>query len=248
MGGNIFKNSTGQSLTTRINKIDVKPTVAWLENVLNLDLINNLLGSTGKSATSGDLDIAIDESELSKDDLIHKLVKWVKHNNEQPREWIKKSGTSVHFKTPILGKIENGCVQTDFMFGNPEWMRWAMKGGQEGSQFKGVHRHILMASVAKAQDLKWSFKNGLLDRSSDEVITTNPEQIAKTLLGNDADASDLDSVETIIRKLKSKSNYDHLISDFKEYLSNDVNSPKLENLGMDIGSPEWFRYINSKFN
>ena len=40
-GGNVFKNSKGQALTQRINQTDVKPTLAWLEEMLpGLDLQN----------------------------------------------------------------------------------------------------------------------------------------------------------------------------------------------------------------
>ena len=38
-GGNVFKNGRGQALTQRINQTDVKPTLAWLEEMLpGLDL------------------------------------------------------------------------------------------------------------------------------------------------------------------------------------------------------------------
>ena len=33
-GGNVFKNQHGQALTQRINQTDVKPTLAWLEEML----------------------------------------------------------------------------------------------------------------------------------------------------------------------------------------------------------------------
>jgi hypothetical protein len=33
-GGNVFKNSKGQAVTQRINQTDVKPTLAWLEELL----------------------------------------------------------------------------------------------------------------------------------------------------------------------------------------------------------------------
>ena len=47
-GGNVFKNIDGQALTQRIAQADVKPTLAWLEQMLpDLDLQNNTLGSTG---------------------------------------------------------------------------------------------------------------------------------------------------------------------------------------------------------
>ena len=33
-GGNVFKDADGRSLTRRINQTDVKPTLAWLEELV----------------------------------------------------------------------------------------------------------------------------------------------------------------------------------------------------------------------
>ena len=73
-GGNVFKNQHGQALTQRINQADVKPTLAWLEEMLpGLDLQNNTLGSTGIKDTSGDLDIAVNTEQLTKEQLKQEL-------------------------------------------------------------------------------------------------------------------------------------------------------------------------------
>ena len=53
-GGNVFKDSDGASATQRINQTDVKSTVAWLEQLTGLPLMDNMLGSTGQKPTSGD--------------------------------------------------------------------------------------------------------------------------------------------------------------------------------------------------
>ena len=37
-GGNIFKNADGQPDTIRINRVDVEPTVQWLETITGLEL------------------------------------------------------------------------------------------------------------------------------------------------------------------------------------------------------------------
>ena len=52
-GGNVFKDKkTGEELTQRINQPDVLPTVQWLETQTGLDLVSNMLGTTGKKACS----------------------------------------------------------------------------------------------------------------------------------------------------------------------------------------------------
>ena len=125
-GGNIFKDpDTKEPLTQRINKEDVIPTLQWLEKITNLPHEDFMLGTTGKKDTSGDLDVAVNQEEVTKDDLVQRLVAWCKQNGKDPKQWIKKSGISVHFFTPIRGDEANGFVQTDLMFGDPNWMKWS---------------------------------------------------------------------------------------------------------------------------
>jgi hypothetical protein len=76
-GGNVFKDADGGALTQRIRQTDVKSTLAWLEELLpGLDLQNNTLGSTGIKDTSGDLDIAVDVSKVTKEQLETRLKQW----------------------------------------------------------------------------------------------------------------------------------------------------------------------------
>ena len=107
-GGNVFKNGDGQGLTQRINQTDVKPTLAWLEQMLDIDLQNNTLGSTGLKPTSGDLDVAVDINEITPDQLAAELTQWCVSHQLKPQEYVKKAGTNVHFKTPIVGNPNNG--------------------------------------------------------------------------------------------------------------------------------------------
>ena len=171
-GGNIFKNAEGEPATIRINKADVKPTLAWLEKITKLDHRNHMLGSTGVKDTSGDLDVAIDKEKVDKNELTSILQAWVVKNypNEDPKQWIRKSGISVHFKTPIKGDPKNGFVQTDLMFGDQKFMKFALGGMDAKSNFKGQHRMIMIASLAKAQGYKWSPQNGLVDRISNQPL------------------------------------------------------------------------------
>ena len=217
-GGNIFKDQDKKITTTRINQIDVDPTLKWLENIVGLDLLNNKLGSTGIKATSGDLDIAINQEETSKDEILSKLADWAKQNHPEDdvKQWTRKTGISVHFKTPINGDESNGYVQTDLMFGNPEWMKFALKGTGDDTVYKGVHRLILMASIAKSMGMKYSTASGLVDRESNEVITNSPEEIAIQLLGKGAKTSDLDNVESIYAKIKGHPNYEAMVADAKD--------------------------------
>jgi hypothetical protein len=156
---------------------------------------------------------------MDKQQLVTKLEQWSKINNVNPKKFIKKSGISVHFKTPILGNSDRGYVQTDFMFGNVDWLKFSMQGGEPGSKFKGLHRAILLSSIAKVYGLKWSPTQGLVSRNTNAVISQDPDQIAVYLLGSDATAKDLTSVESVLRKIKQQPNFQELIAQAKETLA-----------------------------
>jgi hypothetical protein len=234
-GGNVFKDPKGAPATERISRENVVATVQWLEQLTGLGLQDNMLGSTGRAATSGDLDLGVDSTKISKDVLIKQLLKRGVNADD-----IKKSGDAVHLKTPILGDPSNGYVQTDFMFSdNPTLQQFALMGGSEGSQFKGVHRAILLASIAKAQNMKWSPKFGLVDRGTDEVITADPKEIAVRLLGPGHAPKDLTTVETIIKAVKDRPDFEQLVADAKENFGRDnLVLPESKPLP---GTGAWFR-------
>jgi hypothetical protein len=235
-GGNVFKTAEGQPATTRISRENVVPTVQWLEQLTGLNLVDNMLGSTGRKETSGDLDLGIDETKITKDVLIQQLLK-----RGVKAEDIKKSGDSVHLKTPILGDKSNGFVQTDFMFGDPEFQKFALNTGE--SNYKGVHRAILLASIAKAQGMKWSYKNGLVDRDSNEIITKNPQEIAQNLINGNA--ADLSSVESIVKKIKALPNYEELVKDAREAFERDKLT--LPEDSVLPGTGAWYRqFVNRR--
>jgi len=215
-GGNVFKSKDGKPLTQRINQSDVAPTIKWLEDILGIDLLSNTLGTTGKNPTSGDLDIAVDSEENSKEEVYNELILWVSQNipNANIREYVAKTGIEVHFRTPINGNPENGYVQTDLMFGDPEFMKWSSQGEPPG-EFKGQHRQILLASIAKFRGYKWSGFNGLTPRSGGEPIR-NPQQIADILLGKGHNPSDLTSIHKILDIIKNDPDYNKMVADAVE--------------------------------
>lgn len=242
-GGNVFKDDAGTVLTVRINKADVMPTIQWLETVTGLELTDNLLGSTGKKETSGDLDIAINANEVDKNEFATKLSQYIEKQGGNPKEWVRKSGVSVHFKTPIKGNEENGYVQADFMFGEPNWMKWSLQGGKEGSDYTGAHRHMLLSSIARAKGMKWSAHNGLMSGDGVELITKDPNEIAKKLLGQMANPKDLENVESIINVIMKLPNYEDLVAKARVDLAKDgVELPKAAQIeSYQTGTVSWFR-------
>ena len=235
-GGNVFKDDKGKPLTQRINLADVNPTVKWLEGITGLNLMDNMLGSTGVKATSGDLDLGVDETKVSKEVLIqHLLGKGVQAQD------LKKSGDSVHYRAPIQGDPKKGHVQVDFMFtDDPKWQKFSMASSRESS-YKGMYRALLLASIAKAQGMKWSYKAGLVDRETNEPVSKDPRVIAQKLIAGEPE--DLDSVESIIKKIKDRPDYDLLVADARKAFEHD-NLALPENKVLP-GTGEWYRtFIN----
>ena len=219
-GGNVFKDSDGQPLTGRINQSDVPATVQWIEQLTGIEFPRDRwLGSTGKAATSGDMDLAVDVNEISKDQLAAKLMQWIASHKLPPAEWIKKGG-EVHLRTPIQGRPELGYVQTDFMFfPNLDWGTFFYSGG-EGSAYKGANRNILMSSIAKQLGLKVG-ANGMFSRTSNQLVDggLDPDYVAKTLLGPQATRENLKNVESIFAALSRDKDREAKVKDFREYLT-----------------------------
>lgn len=249
-GGNVFKGPDKQPLTRRIKLEEIPGTIAYLEKITGLDFTMDKdeegvpikwLGTTGRKEDSGDLDLSVDENEIDKGALIDALVA-----AGFDKTSVKKSGDSVHLKTPINGDESQGFAQTDFMFsGDPQWQQFSVRGGQAGSPFSGEHKHILLASIARARGFKYSYKNGLMDPATDTTITKDPNKIAKDLLGQTATPKDLTSVENILNYVKKLPNYDELVAAARETLSRQgMDLPQKETLeSYHPGSIGWMRKL-----
>lgn len=237
-GGNVFKDSNKQPVTIRIDKNYIAPSLSMVEEILGIRL-NNWLGTTGKKDTSGDIDVAVDATKHDRKEIANTLRSWAKSKGLNPKDWVAMSGTNVHFKLPIRNErgeiiyhnLEPSYAQLDLMFGNPEFMSWSMRG--EPGKYKGIHRHILIASIAKAQGMKWSYLNGLVSRTTDEIITQDPNEIAKKILPG-ASAKDLTSVESILNFVYKKYKNDpHKI----EQLVGEAAATLAEHYGITLPMP-----------
>jgi len=228
-GGNVFKDADGNALTQRINQTDVKSTLAWLGQMLpELDLQNNTLGSTGIRDTSGDLDIAVDAAQFTKEQLITVLTNWAIGHKQDPKDWVRKTGAGVHFKTPINGRPVLGYVQTDFMFlNNVPWSKFVLGAMPVASKYKGRERNVMMNSMAKSMGYKLNQIAGLADRTTNRIITDDPNQVAQLLLNKSASQQDLASVESMLAALKNDSGRDAKLADFKQHMARE-NLPFLE--------------------
>lgn len=219
-GGNVFKTKSGEPLTQRINRQDVPATIHWIEQVTGIEFPEDRwLGSTGKKPTSGDLDLAVDLNEISKDQLANMLTQFVQSQGLDPREYVSKRG-EVHLRTPIAGDANRGFVQTDFMFfPNLDWGSFYYSGGED-SEYKGMNRNVLMSSIAKQAGLKVG-ANGMFSRTTNELVSggLDPDYVAQVLLGKGATRDNLKNVESIYAALSNDPDRNAKVADFREYLA-----------------------------
>jgi hypothetical protein len=241
-GGNIFKDASGRALTQRINQTDVKSTIAWLEQLTGLELQDNALGSTGRKATSGDLDLAVDANAVTKEQLVQRLSQWATSHGLKPEENIRKSGISVHLKTPINGRPDSGYVQTDFMFLKDVPFSKFILSAPADSAYRGQDRNVLINSIAKSMGYKLNQNAGLMTRTEpNELISNDPDQIAKVLLNKGATEKDLYSVETIIAALEKDPKKDAKLADAREHFARE-GVPFME--GMELPAPTGYTEVN----
>lgn len=257
-GGNVFKNADKSPGTQRINRIDVPTTVKWLEQVTGLSLIDAMVGSTGQKETSGDIDLAIDSSLISKDAVLGTLVNWCKQQGIPDEEimnrkakgkvpadldnWIDQTGIEIHFKAPINGDPKQGFVQVDFNFlTQMAWSKFMLAAMPPTSQFKGVDRAVLFNSIGKPLGIKVAVNTGVHDRATNELVTVDPATFAHLVLGPQGTIADLASVESTIAALRNDPNRDVKLHDFVGYL--EKSGRQLPTLEASAHPSQWFKYI-----
>lgn len=216
-GGHAFKDPltkeplTKQDATTE----EVHATVKALEKRMGIPLFKYLTGSAiYANKSTGDGDVVLDPVDFIKVDPNDDA----KTNQNRFREWLtskllgagfkdnefKKGGDGLTVMAPIPGKQE--FLQIDLDIAEPnegKFSHWS-KRGEPAAGAKGAFRHILKSAIARAinPNWKWSFKGGLVDDSTGQTVSKDPDQIAKHFFGQTGKASDLDNIQTILAKLK----------------------------------------------
>jgi hypothetical protein len=129
------------------------------------------------------------------------------------------------------------------MFGEPNWMKFSLQGGKEGSELKGAHRHIILSSIARNRGMKWSANNGLMSGDGKELVSKDGNEIAKKLLGQTATIKDLADPEAIIDFIIKLPNYEELVKDARETLGREgIKLPVAGKVESFVpGSGAWFR-------
>ena len=201
-GGNIFPGTADfdqkliPSMMKQINGVMTKA------GVKALPIGSGATPQAGKM--SGDLDMIADAGQLIKN-LKAPDVKTAKIELEKMFQQAgfetKKTGQIVHVKTTIgdtpqqvdIMVVDNGETASKFH----------VHDLPKGSPYKGVHKQIMIADLAKEAGFKWSPYKGLVNRDTNELVSNDLDNIAKQLIGANATAKDLGSVESILAKMPS---------------------------------------------
>jgi len=135
---------------------EINPTLIPLEKELGIDLRNNALGSVGKREFSGDIDVALKIDADKIPEFVERLKK-----SKQIHDIAKSSVIMTKVKimdfdeTKEDGRPRTGYVQIDFMPGDPDWLKtYYHSPNEKDSQYKGVYRNIMIASIAGNLDIE----------------------------------------------------------------------------------------------
>lgn len=148
LGGNAFKNV----VLSRINREDIDATLRYMAQKLNYPGLdyeyfkNNLMGSTGKKTTSGDIDIALNAKEFELGDISNHARKVL---GDEYVSYQGVKGGQLNMAWPIAGLPDNGRIQIDFVIGNPEWLKFSHWSPGDKSQYGGVYINTMLGVLSK---------------------------------------------------------------------------------------------------
>ena len=142
---------TAQWETKRIHNAEIPATIKYFSTISGIPVRDlHSVGTTGKTPSSGDIDLAVDASKYDMDIIHNKIMGEL---NDEGK--INKSSKVASYAVPIRGKEDREKVQIDLMYGgNPEWMKFAYHSEGAGSKYKGAIRGILLSAVAAAVNKK----------------------------------------------------------------------------------------------
>ena len=201
-GGNIFQG------TAEFDQKLIPDMMKQINKVMKVTGAKALPIGSGATPTpgklSGDLDMIVDAGTIIK----HFKVADTKNAKieleklfQQAGFETRKSGQIVHVKTTVgdtpqqvdIMVVDNGETASKFH----------VHDLPKGSPYKGIHKQIMLADLAKEKGFKWSPYKGLVNRDTNELVSNDLENIAKQLIGPNATAGDLGSVESILAKMPS---------------------------------------------
>lgn len=203
-GGNVFDDAVP------FDHSKIPGIMNQINSVLAKARVKALPIGSGASPTpgkqSGDLDMIVDADILANyfQSIDAKDVrKQLKAMFDAAGYQTAQSGVSVHVRV----ELDNAAHQVDVMVVPKAEVaqKFHVHDIPKGSEFKGVHKHLAMARLAKENNLLWSPYEGLWTRDPDgkknKFYTDDLDRIAKTLIGPNASSNDLGSLEKILAAL-----------------------------------------------
>lgn len=203
-GGNIFADAQPFDHT------QIPAIMNQINRVLNKANAKALPIGSGATPTpgkiSGDLDMIVDATALAEyfgaaD--AKQVRKQLRALFDQAGFQTGQSGVSVHVRTPV----GDAAHQVDIMVVPKADIaqKFHIHTIPTGSKFKGVHKQLALAALAKQRNMLWSAYEGLYTRGpdgkKDKLYSDDIDTIAKTLLGPNASAKDIGSYESILAAL-----------------------------------------------
>lgn len=167
---------------------------------------------------SGDLDMIVDQEEISAatgEGKPANIKKALRALYDQAGFETGQSGVSVHVRVPVGDEAH----QVDIMVvpNAAAAAKFHTHNIPKGSPFKGVNKQLAMAHLAKQNNMLWSPYQGLFSRNESgkkgEFITQDPDEVAQHLLGPNASAQDLGSLESMMAALGPQG--DQLLADLR---------------------------------
>jgi len=146
---------------SKIHHINIPSTVQYInDNIFaNIGIGKDgfaVIGSACKVGASNDIDIAIDINSLNlgatkKQILVHFLEEIEKFSDQVKIIWGFNIISFAQRIQNFNGRQDNEYVQVDLMFvDNLEFAKFAWHSPGDESEYKGVHRNLLLSAIAKS--------------------------------------------------------------------------------------------------
>ncbi len=200
MGGNVFPEAEPVPVE------DLPSILGTLGSVINHAITpHNYLGSTGRVAVSGDVDLGFDDR-----------VRWVTWAERLKRAKFRGKRNSVLVGTAQVDVFINEMPLLQFYVHHPLH-----------SEFKGSHRNWLISALCPP-GWHWSGKDGLCERRNGMTVRSmkNPAEIAEYLIGI-PDPLLFDNVESILSVIESGARLrqpkDEVLGRWNETMSEDLS-------------------------
>ena len=143
--------ATAKWETKRIHNAEIPATIKHFSKISGIPVRDlHSVGTTGKTPSSSDIDLAVDASKYDMEIVHNKIMGELGDEGT-----LNKASKVASYAVPIRGKDDREKVQVDLMYGgNPEWIKFAYHSEGAGSKYKGAIRSILLSAVAAAINKK----------------------------------------------------------------------------------------------